>query len=439
MTAIYEVIIKRPDNTVILRTNDFIRLAYVRRYNTRGTLTLEIPPVAGIGDFLQDTRIEVWRQAVGGLPMLEGDTCWFLYRVEVAISDSGVYSLVLYAEDAIALLNRRTVAYPADFPDFPIPETTKTAYMDDMMKAIVRENYLAGAGSYATYDIVTLTYTPDPARDMSAYLTVQADAGGAPLETRQFAHQPIMMIFEGLATASAELGVDLIFDIVQTNDTGDPPFLEFRTYTNTRGSDRSVGNAGGNPPVVLSPELGNLRELVLSRDWEQATSRVYVAGNGEGIHRVPHIVSLSNMDLQATPDNPLRYREQFFNMSMVNVVNGPLTSEAESAIYRWQPKEDFSGVLMETPTTVYGRDFFYGDLVTVRLQDRLAQTNVIDRTAHVASVSVRMEDGVEEISATISSTIDLDRNNHRSGTLHLLQKLSIVGRELIIQSTLEKQ
>ena len=137
-----------------------------------------------------------------------------------------------------------------------------------MFKAILREN----AGALAT----------DTARDLSAWLTIAANVSAAPiLRSLDLANRTVYDALVEIANASANDAATptwLGFDIALANQlTG---LLEFRTYTGQRGVDHRF--PGGNPPLLLSPEAGNLDTVQTGTLYRESVSYIYAAGAGIG-------------------------------------------------------------------------------------------------------------------------------------------------------------
>ena len=90
--------------------------------------------------FRPDWRIEIWRSAAYGYPMRLEDV-YKLRKPEIYTrQEDAVQTIMLRGRNGVDLLNRR---YVIQYTDTQF--TTKTDYIDDMMKEIVREQMLYGS------------------------------------------------------------------------------------------------------------------------------------------------------------------------------------------------------------------------------------------------------------------------------------------------------
>jgi hypothetical protein len=121
--------------------------------------------------------------------------------------------LSLYnAKDSFALITRRIVPYAAGTSQ--ASKTTPTA-ADDLIKTVFKEN----AGSSAT----------DANRDLSAYISVQANLTLGQLITKNFAWQQLLSTLQAMAQDSTIKGTYIAFDIVALG--GGTNGFQFRTYS----------------------------------------------------------------------------------------------------------------------------------------------------------------------------------------------------------------
>ncbi|MBU2051434.1 MAG: siphovirus ReqiPepy6 Gp37-like family protein, partial [Gammaproteobacteria bacterium] len=90
--------------------------------------------------FSPDWRIDVWRSPGQGYPMRR-EEMYMLRKAEIYTRKSDdVQMIILRGRNGMELLNRRTVIQYEE-----TSYTEKTDYIDDMMKAIVREQCLYGS------------------------------------------------------------------------------------------------------------------------------------------------------------------------------------------------------------------------------------------------------------------------------------------------------
>lgn len=142
------------------------------------------------------------------------DTIYLLKKAEFNNAD---LTATLVCEDAMSLLRQRVVAYANG-----TGQAAKTLQADDMLKALVRENF---TGDRAVTNFM-----------------VQANKSLAPTISKEdMAWRTLLIICQEIAQASAENGTPLYFDIVA--DIGRN--LEFRTYIGQRGRKVKAGGLAG--------------------------------------------------------------------------------------------------------------------------------------------------------------------------------------------------
>ena len=157
---------RSPDGVLVQAIADFVSLDYVLKENDAGILTLVLADTALSGPPFLDGRLEIYRRVGAGGYNLEGDAVWLIRKW--AYSRTGESStLTITAYHAASLLKRRIVAYNAD-----TAYSKKYDQLDDMMKAIVRENFN--------------TLATDTTRRITTYMMVQADLSLAPVQDKAF-------------------------------------------------------------------------------------------------------------------------------------------------------------------------------------------------------------------------------------------------------------
>lgn len=304
-------------------------LDYTARENQPSVLKLTLPNVSDPALFQWDYRIELSRTVTGAPQLLD---VLLIDRVTVE-----PWQLTIEAGGLLGLLGRRIVAYPAsDTASY----SNKTAPADNMMKAIVRENL----GTLAT----------DTTRSWSSLISVAADVSAAPSTTRAFAYANVLDTLQKLADESAQNGTYLVFDVVPT---GDGSTFEFRTYTGQSGVDRRLTTNNG---LLLDPELGNVVDTTLDRDYTGIRTYLYAGGQGQQNERTIATAS----DLTMTALSPFGRVEDFSDARNSNDVNA-IQAEAKSALRAAAYRLRFSGTLVEQDGATFGEDYGLGDLVTV--------------------------------------------------------------------------
>jgi hypothetical protein len=320
---------------------DFFLLSYARKVNDVGNLSISMPFSKYknllydlTGELIPDRRIEVRRSINGALPYLDGETVWFVRYASDVLDDV----LTLQAEDTISLINRRIVAYAAGSSQ--ATKTTLTA-ADDLIKTVIKENM----GSSAT----------DASRDLSAYISVQANLSQGQLITKSFAWQQLLSTIQAMAQDSTIRGTFIAFDIVSLG--GGTNGFQFRTYSGQRGTDHRFPTS--TKPVILDAQLGNLTEIIRTFDLQDEKTYIYVAGQGEGSDRATATASNSTR-IGLSPFG----RIEGFQDARNTADSNSLTGEANDALRQARAKRLFTAKYTPTDGILYGRDFNGGDQVT---------------------------------------------------------------------------
>lgn len=335
------------DHELLAILDTYERAEIVLNENDVSTLVLSLP--SGIYDpdlFQTDTQIYIYR-VLGEVETLEGNAPFFLRIPDEEETEGARESVVLTALHANELLRRRIVAYNAGNS-----YTHKLDEADDMMKAVMRENY----GALAT----------DSARNLSAYLTIAADLSDAPIVRLEFAREVVLDVLRDLAEASDQAGTWLGFGIVVADPlTGE---LEFRTYTQTSDVDRRQGTEA---PLLIGPDYGNLTGTRLRRDSSEEINFVYAGGEGDEFIR-PIATAQDAVRIALSPFNR---REAFVDASRTLDADA-LQAEADAGVRRGRPRVTLEGTLKDLPQARYGIDFRLGTLVTASRKGELFDCRV---------------------------------------------------------------
>lgn len=333
--------------------------------------------------FLPDRRVEVWRSAAHGTPKRREDV-FMLRKVHVYTRENGIEVVQFYGRNGIDLLNRQWVVQRTG-----TSTTQKTDNIDDMMKAIVREQMLYGSAinRFGNQD------------NSSAYpqneFSVQADSGLGPSVTRAFAGRKVFDILKELKEASQQLNVDALtnrriyFDVVPralagiTTTTNSPLGWEFQTFADLRGSDRTGG-------IVFSLENENISQPAYSISHLEEINSVVVTGNGNGINQL----------LGFAQDLPRVVASRWNRCEKVHSATSEkdttaLDDAGRAEVYKGRPAEELFVTLLNTPggpnvpRSLYGLDWDLGDLVRVHYARK-------DFEAEIGVVYVAVDDTGKE-------------------------------------------
>lgn len=358
MAAVYEIWLQDALGNTLDVIDDWFSLSYTRAVNDIGGLELQLDGDYPLYNVKVDGRILVYRDG-----RLEIDAPWLIRKWEKRLDENGVKTLTLYGVSANEILTRRVIL-ANDSGEESIGD-----YPDNMMKAIVRAQF----------------FDPDTAyRDISAYLSVEADASLGISASKKFQYANVFDTLQEITQSSISDGSAIYFDVVSTTSSG----LEFRTYPTLRGINHTF--PGGINPVTLSPDYGNLSNVTLSFDRSQEITQAVVAGQGASDSRFQIIRTAST---RAT-ESPLNLRESFSPANNTND-SDKVTTEAQAALRAGRPVRTLEGQLVNVPGTCeYRVHWSLGDAVTATLDG-----DSFDCTIDAVSVSVRA--GKEEITGTL--------------------------------------
>ena len=325
-----------PQGVRVAQMNDFIELNYARTVNDIGVMVLDVDFNTDRSLFRKDGRLGIWRQPAGGALGLEFDTIWFVRNVRRRRTSKGEQRLSITAVSALYLLTGRIIAYNAGSA-----YAAKAAVeADDMIKEFVYENLGAGA--------------TDTARRWNTLVTIAADETLGTAVDKACARRDLLLVCQEVASQSQQLGYPVYFDIIcPTYGT-----LEFRTWINQRGADR---RASSDNPLILSPEMGAIADSEYEEDYISEATYVYAGGQGEEDLR--EIATAE--DTARSGSSPFGRRE-IFRDARQGATGDSLTAEAEAALYDRRPRRIYTASLVDTEQVKYGRDWRWGDRVTVQ-------------------------------------------------------------------------
>lgn len=388
MPATYEFWLSDDRGRRIELLKDFAFASYTRTVSGMGTLQLGLPfkPFADKFNpyFLPDWRIEVWRSAAQSVALRCEDVFMLLKPDVYTRTEDGLEMLVFYGHNGNDLLKRRSIIQK--------PGTSyadKTATLDDMMKAIVREQMLYGSALDVDGAVDNTRAFPD------GEFTVQGDNSLGSSVSRSFAGRNVYDVLKDLKTASLTSTSEpkIYFDVVPIffEPTSNPVFAmqgwEFRTYADLRGSDRTTG-------VEFSVENENLKSPQYSVSHIDEINSVIVTGNGRGDSQLTQTVT----DSDRANLSRWNLREKVISASNESSATG-LTNAGNTELGNGKPKDELSVVLVNnpgsrnSPQSLYGIDWDLGDRVRANVARK--QFNMEIGIVYVA-VS---DDGRENISA----------------------------------------
>lgn len=375
MAARYQVIVRNQAGAQVALLTTWYSLEYVVRLNDIGTYTLEIDgSLSVVGDFIVDGQVEIRRRDRDASPEIDWYTDFRGFqRTTVLKTDAdGRSRFASIGVDPKHLLARRVIL----FKDTST-EAAKTGPGETVMKSYVKEN----AGPGAT----------DPPRLFAGVfpgLTIQADGGDGSTWEGNKPYRPLFRTVREIADATA---VD--FDLVFTG----PVSLEFQAKAEPLGVDRTTTgidpatglNGAGNAPLIFSLDFGNMEEPALTTHRIDEVTAAIVLGQGAEDER--EVIQRTSSAATASAFNRIesvRNANQEEDTAALNAVG-------DAVLQDLQARETFFFGALQIPSTLYGRDYFVGDLVTARYGS-------IERNLKIVAATIKVVEGVETIAIEVS-------------------------------------
>ena len=344
------IVLRTHDGEMLTQIDKAIRWELVRTANSIGWWTVILSADFDRRFLGVDRLVEFWREPTGGHESLLG--VGFMRYWEWFEDRKGAEYIRCGGPDQIGLLNRRIVANAAG-----TVYTQKTDYADDMMKAIVDEQYISTANR-----VGDIYYTRSSAISADHFEVAPDESKGKEL-TKEFAWRRVYDVLKELAEASAwpTSSGDDSFPIYFENVYVAPAKFVFRTYANQLGIDRTA--TAGIAPIIFSKEAGNLANPSLRWEYTDEVNLCYGGGQGQGAARM--------IDPENDPPRHnltvWNYQESFKDARECEVI----LCVAQAARVEMQSKRpfvEFNGDLLDTPKTRFGVDWDFGDKVTIRYQ-----------------------------------------------------------------------
>lgn len=371
----YYLVVNDPFGERLGLVTDYESFDVTRSVNNLGTLVFTVPQENYSDDtFPIDGLVELWRAPLNGAPSLFLETLWFIREVFKDFRGGRrIWRITCY--DLLYLLGDpdgqrgRIIAYNAGNAF-----TDKVDFADDMAKTLIRENL----GTLAA----------DTDRDLSAYLSVAADAGlGALMRKSDMSRRLVLPVLQEIAEASAAAGSYLAFDIVcVTPPSQGTVSLEFRTYTGQRGQDHRFSSG---VPVLIGPDFGNMDEAEFGRSHTAEANYIYARGQ-----------SVGNIAAIEPASDPARIGISPFNRRETLVDAGStldleaLQAEANAGLRAGRPRQMLDARIIDSDQARLGVEWNWGDYLP-------AQVDGYTFDCRVESIDVRFSQNGEEIQGRV--------------------------------------
>lgn len=368
VSARWEIWLDEPNGNRLVLLDEALSFSFTKVVNNIGSFDLTLPPI--YDDYLRlDGMLEFWRAPKNKALRQVGVG---LFRdVDYRDLSDGTEITAISGSDGKDLLKRRIVAYPAGSS-----YSLKSDYADDMLKAIIRENL----GSLVT----------DPARDLSGFsFIVQGDISAGPSTTKEFAWQQILKVIREIVDDSAEQGTDLYFDVLPKLIGANQIGFEFRTYIGQIGRDHT-----GVDQVIFGKDWGNLTNPSYKEITSSEINYIYAGGQAEEADR--EIVEVEDA---ARSGGSIWNRRESFVDARSEGSTASVTSKANTALQKGKPSKIFSADLLDTPRTIYGIDWEFGDRVIAEYRGKQFEGEILAVTFEMP------ERGSENIKARLEVSL----------------------------------
>lgn len=377
MSARYKIHLKDQSGDLVAIFDDYTSLTIGHRINSIDTCTFSIDDDDSRIDLFElDGQVEVYRSYP------EFDVDWYLEfegfhrtKTRQTFTDGNRY-FTSGSRGYNDLLRRRIVAYYAG-TDY----ANKSDIGETAMKEYVEENCAASA-----------TSPPRIANGVITGFTVEADNLNGDPWAGSKAYINILDVCQDIANNS---GIDF-----KVRGNGAAQFV-FRVYDGQLGDDRSVTgldsatglNGAGNAPVIFTLGRGNMGGPVYSLKRMNERNYCYVLGQGQQSDR--DVVEREDSD--ATDDSPwnkVEFTRDARNYSTI----ASYQNAGDAALVENQAEETFSFEPLQVESTLYGRDYFFGDLITARYAD-------VERNKKIVGMDIMVNNTQTQNPENISLTL----------------------------------
>lgn len=341
---------------------DFQSCRYVLRADGEIGMCEMVLPRRKYEDMLKssnpDWRIQIWRSVNGLTYTLDGDMEYFILDWDTTDD-----TIKITAPSLQHLLTRRINAFYAGYQD--IPSGTGAIYsgpVTTIMYQVVSANF---ASVNPERDVIAVGYYP-------AGFQINGPLGTGPSLAIQCSRENVLTIINKMAEASFTQGAWAVGLVRSDGQT-----WRFDAHINFAGVDRRR-------TLVLSPELSNVQNAVLSENSIDQKSAIIAAGRGTGKARSLS-VQTSTARINASI---IGYNEAFAEDT--NARGSQVTDLARAQLRKLRTITEFSCDLTQSPNTVRGVHYDIGDLLRVKYLRRN-----IDMRLDVVEVTLTGTTGVE--------------------------------------------
>lgn len=252
-----------------------------------------------------------------------------------------------------------------------------TDLADDMMKQVVTDSQ----------SDVTLPVPDAGSRDWDDF-TVAADLGKGPTLSLSFEWQRLLLpsgsgALNKIASAAKEAGTEVFFDLVPVLSADSIDF-EFRTYTSQPGADVTS-------QFVFNEESGSLASAYYEEDWTEEVNYVYAGGQGSGPARTIEQV------YDATRYGASRWARREGFLDGADIADTSLEDTGNVLLQQRDGIVRAGGVPVDTDKVLFGRDWYFGDKVRVRVRKSDISNEYAEFDAIVWAAAIGVDGSGNEI------------------------------------------
>lgn len=362
MSAQYKVRVYNRAGSLEHELIDYHALAYTKAVNEPGmgiiTLDGREPLVAAID---LDWQVEIWRRDLTYGLNWYCDFYGFFRDAEERADANGVRNAILYCPGQMSLLARPTIAYPAGTSN---RNTFTSDPAETIAKALVTYN-ATGSGTTGDGRLLDVSLPT---------IAVEADGSQGNVIDFNCAWQNLLSALQEVSEVG---GGD--FDLVKTGAAS----WEFRWYDGQLGTDKSG-------TLAFSLSHGNMTNPVLRRNTLAEKTVAIVGGQGEESLRA--LVVRTGANYEAVYNAV----ETFVDARQMTTTAG-LNSAGDAKLAEYQARYDLQFDVLQTESTVYGRDYVMGDLVMAVFGDYAAVKKVQSVSVEFGEQGERLTVGMKDV------------------------------------------
>lgn len=334
---------------------DFHGLTYTKRVNAPGLLRFSLNGDHAAAAALADKwPVEVWRRNKAQAIDWACDFYGLFREPDREGAGPGLFTALCPGQ--LSMLGWRIVAWKSGMAD-------RSLFTSEKAETI--------ANTLVAYNATSAATTANGRERAGAITGLSVETDGAAGNTLDWpcAFDVLLETLQELASIG---GGD--FDVVKTAAAA----WEWRWYEGQLGTDRTA-------EVVFAVELGNMANPRFVRKRLGERTVAIVGGQNEGTAR--------EIEIRTGPNYSSSNDIEMFVDARDAKTTAALQARGDQRLDEARAVEDFSFDVLQIPSTLYGKDYFLGDLVTVRSPYTGAAA-----TRKVQAVTVTLgDDGSEQI------------------------------------------